>query len=77
MQCIFDYQEFDEDVSRWVYVFIGRLFFDLGELDNWQVAMFLEGVAGSGKSTITKIVNYQSCANNSQISSCNLTNSSY
>jgi hypothetical protein len=63
MQCIFDYQEFDEDVSRWVYVFIGRLFFDLGELDNWQVAMFLEGVAGSGKSTITKIVKkfYEAC----------------
>jgi hypothetical protein len=62
-QSIFDYQEFSEDVSRWVYVFIGRLFFDLGELDNWQVALFLEGVAGSGKSTITKIVKkfYEAC----------------
>ena len=63
LQSIFDYQDFDEDVSRWVYVFIGRLFFDLGELDNWQVALFLEGVAGSGKSTITKIVKkfYEAC----------------
>jgi hypothetical protein len=62
-QNIFDYQDFSEDVSRWLYVFIGRLFFNLGELDNWQVALFLEGVAGSGKSTITKIVKrvYETC----------------
>jgi len=62
-QSILDYQEFDEDVSRWIYVFVGRLFFELGELDNWQVALFLEGIAGSGKSTITKIVKkfYESC----------------
>jgi hypothetical protein len=62
-QQILDYQEFSEDVSRWIYVFIGRLFFELGELDNWQVALFLEGIAGSGKSTITKIVKkfYETC----------------
>jgi len=62
-QSILNYQDFSEDVSRWVYVFIGRLFYELGELDNWQVALFLEGVAGSGKSTITKIVKkfYETC----------------
>jgi len=62
-QSILDYQDFDEDVSRWIYVLIGRLLFELGELDNWQIALFLEGVAGSGKSTITKIVKkfYETC----------------
>ena len=60
---LFDYQEFSPEVCRWLYVFIGRLFFNLGELDNWQVALFLEGVAGSGKSTITKLVKkfYETC----------------
>ena len=62
-QSIFDYQDFPEEVSRWIYIFVGRLFFNLGELDNWQVALFLEGVAGSGKSTITKLVKrfYEVC----------------
>ena len=62
-QNIFNYQLFDEDVCRWIYILIGRLFFNLGDLDNWQVALFLEGVAGSGKSTITKLVKkfYETC----------------
>ena len=62
-QSILDYQEFPEDVCRWVYAFMGRLFYDLGDLDDWQVALFLEGVARSGKSTFTKIVKkfYETC----------------
>jgi hypothetical protein len=62
-QNILHYQDFSESVCRWIYVFIGRLLFNLNELDSWQVALFLEGVAGSGKSTITKIVKkfYESC----------------
>ena len=55
-QSILDYQKFDEDVSKWMYVLGGRLCFDVGELDGWQVIPFLKGVAMSGKSTIiTKV----------------------
>jgi succinate dehydrogenase flavin-adding protein (antitoxin of CptAB toxin-antitoxin module) len=55
-QSIFDYQSFDEEVSRWAYVMGGRLCFDVGELDGWQVIPFFKGIARSGKSTvITKV----------------------
>jgi hypothetical protein len=56
MQTIMDYQRFNESVCRWLYVFIGRLCFDVGDMDSWQVIPFLKGIARSGKSTlITKV----------------------
>lgn len=56
MQHILDHQQYDETVSRWVYAFLGRLCFDVGEIDDWQVIPFLKGLAGTGKSTlITKV----------------------
>jgi hypothetical protein len=56
-QSILDYQTFPEDVCRWLYVFMGRLCFDLNTRDGWQVIPFLKGIAGSGKSTIiTKVI---------------------
>ena len=45
-------QEMGRDVSRWMYVMIGRLIYEVGELDGWQVLPFLKGAASSGKSTI-------------------------
>lgn len=56
MQSVLEYQRFDEDVSRWLYAFCGRLCYDVNEMDGWQVIPFLKGIAGSGKSTIiTKV----------------------
>jgi len=56
MQKIMDYQNFPEEVSKWLYVFCGRLCFDVNDLDGWQVIPFLKGIARSGKSTIiTKV----------------------
>ena len=56
MQGVLDYQRFEEDVCRWTYVFMGRLCFDVNEMDGWQVIPFLKGIARSGKSTlITKV----------------------
>lgn len=53
---ILKYQKFDDDVCNWAYVMGGRLCFDVGELDGWQVIPFFKGIARSGKSTlITKV----------------------
>lgn len=52
---IMNYQEWPEDVQRWLCIFIGRCLYDVGQLDNWQVIPFMYGQAGTGKSTI---INY-------------------
>ncbi len=56
MQSILDYQGMDDDVSRWMYVMIGRLMYDVNEKDKWQVLPYLKGAASSGKSTILTCV---------------------
>ena len=56
MQRVLDYQGFPESQSRWMYIFAGRLCFDTGDMDRWQVIPFLKGIAKSGKSTLlTKV----------------------
>ena len=52
MQHVLDYQRFTKEVCEWMYVFAGRLMFDVGDLDQWQVIPFLKGIARSGKSTL-------------------------
>lgn len=41
---------------RWLFIFIGRLFYETNSADSWQVIPFLKGVAGTGKSTVIKVV---------------------
>jgi hypothetical protein len=52
LQSILDFQEFPEDVCRWMYIMLGRLLYNLNDLDHWQVIPYLKGQASSGKSTI-------------------------
>ena len=55
-QSILDYQKFDSEVSKWMYVMGGRLCFNVSDMDTWQIIPFLKGIARSGKSTlITKV----------------------
>tara|TARA_B100001996_G_scaffold58926_1_gene41891 strand:+ start:428 stop:2380 length:1953 start_codon:yes stop_codon:yes gene_type:complete len=55
-QSILDYQKFDSEVSKWMYVMGGRLCFNINDMDAWQIIPFLKGIARSGKSTlITKV----------------------
>lgn len=55
-QHIFEYQHLPEDVIRWVFALLGRLFYKLRDLDDWEICPFFKGVAGTGKSTIAKIM---------------------
>lgn len=48
---IFKHQNIDDEVLEWVYVFTGRLIYELDEMDGWQVIFFIQGQAGTGKST--------------------------
>lgn len=52
LQSILDYQDMTPEVARWMYVMIGRILYEVNELDGWQVLPFLKGAASSGKSTI-------------------------
>jgi hypothetical protein len=47
---IMTYQEWPEDVQKWLCIMIGRNMYNLGELEEWQVLAYLLGQAGSGKS---------------------------
>ncbi|CAN0291897.1 unnamed protein product, partial [Phaeothamnion confervicola] len=49
-------QHWSSTMMWWACVFIGRLFYEVNESDAWQVIPFLKGVAGTGKSTLIKIV---------------------
>jgi hypothetical protein len=55
-QAILDYQNFETDVAKWMYAMGGKMCFDVGDIDGWQIIPFLKGIAKSGKSTIiTKV----------------------
>ena len=55
LDTILNYQEFDDDVKRWMYIFIGRMAFDVNELDKWQVVPFHKGMASTGKGKLCEI----------------------
>lgn len=53
---ILRYQQFDDEVMKWVFIMGGRLCFDTGDMDGWQIIPFFKGIARSGKSTVvTKV----------------------
>jgi hypothetical protein len=56
MSHIMDTQQLGADVKRVYYSMLGRAIYDLGEMDNWQVFLFIKGAAETGKSTLLKFV---------------------
>ena len=53
---VLNYQKFDKEVCNWAYVMGGRLCYDIGDLDSWQIIPFFKGIARSGKSTLINSV---------------------
>jgi len=43
-----------EEIMRQMYRDIGRMLFNRGDLENWQYAIFVLGMAGTGKSTLNE-----------------------
>lgn len=49
---IFSYQGFSPECIKWFFILCGRMLYNVGDLDNWQVFPYLLGLAGTGKSTL-------------------------
>jgi phage/plasmid-associated DNA primase len=56
IDCILDTQNFSPSVRRIIFAILGRLVFDVDQLDSFQFVPFFKGVAGSGKSTLILLV---------------------
>ena len=53
---VLKYQKLEQEVCNCAYLMGGRLCYNVGELDSWQIIPFFKGIARSGKSTlITKV----------------------
>ena len=55
---IIEDQALDTEAIVWFFVFLGRLMYDVGTHDNWQLIFFLKGVAGCGKSTFVSFMRH-------------------
>ena len=49
-------QDYTPEVRQWLDVFLGRLFFAVGEFDRWEKFLVIKGYAATGKSTIAKAI---------------------
>ena len=49
---VFNTQELSPDVRRWCFALFGRLLYNVGEIDDWQIFPFIKGLAGTGKSVL-------------------------
>ena len=56
LDSIFHYQNMPESVIEINKMFIGRMLYNIGDLDNWQVILMLLGTGGTGKSTIHNVI---------------------
>ena len=55
-ESILDHQKLPRDAKEMMYIMVGRMLYNVGELDNWQVIPFVRGVANTGKSSILRVI---------------------
>lgn len=46
----------NRQLMRWIMALIGRMFYPANEYDSWEVMLFFLGRAGTGKSTVLKLL---------------------
>lgn len=56
LDSIYEYQKLTPEIVEINKMFLGRMLYNVGDFDNWQVIPFLLGAGGTGKSTINNIV---------------------
>lgn len=56
LDSIYEYQQLTPEIIEINKMFLGRMLYNVGDFDNWQVIPFLLGAGGTGKSTINNIV---------------------
>lgn len=56
LNSVYEYQKLSPDLIHVNKMFLGRMLYNVGDYDNWQVIPFLLGAGGTGKSTINNIV---------------------
>ena len=49
-------QDVDPETKFWVLAVLGRCLYEVGEHDDWQIAPFFRGMAGTGKSTLINLL---------------------
>ena len=53
---VLSHQGFDMDECVWVFALLGRMLFKVNEYDSWSVFIYFLGLAGTGKSTLLRLV---------------------
>jgi hypothetical protein len=49
-------QNLPADVHHWLLTFIGRCIYEVGEMDKWQVFLFIRGIGQTGKGMIMSVL---------------------
>ncbi len=55
-ESIFKYQDYDEKELDWAEALFGRLQHDIGDLEDWQVALHFQGPGKTGKSVLLNLI---------------------